>query len=291
MTSISWHTLHPPTHPPVTIDWPPCPTPIQIPALAHFLRYHPDQEFVRFILQGLSDGFHIGFSCQGGGLRSTSKNPPSSLANPGVITSYIQDEIVAGQIVGPLAIQVHEWVHCSPIGLVPKSRGTGQWRMIVDLSYPASRSVNDEIASDPCLLKYSSVDNALQFITKLGQNTVLIKVDLKSAYHSTDCHLFGIHWDGKVYVDQALPFGLCSAPKLFTAVADAIGWALVQAGIQFFVHYLDDLLFFVSPSGPGLLVLSRVSDILESLGVPVAVPKIEGPATVVTFLGILVGTS
>ena len=169
----------PSSHPPVSIDWPPCPTPIQILVLAHFLRYHTNQEFVRFILQGLSDGFHVGFSCQGEGLRSTSKNHTSSLANPGVITSSIQNEIVAGRIVGPLAIQVHEWVHCTPIGLVPKGRGTGQWRMIVDLSYPAVRSVNEGIASDLCSLKYSSVDNALQFITKLSQNTLLIKVDLK----------------------------------------------------------------------------------------------------------------
>ena len=74
-------------------------------------------------------------------------------------------------------------------------------------------------------------------------------------------------------------------------MADVIGWALIQAGIQFLIHYSDDFLFFVSPSRPGLLVLSRVLNILENLRVPVAVPKIEGPATVVAFLGILVDTS
>ena len=58
--------------------------------------------------------------------------------------------------------------------------------------------------------------------------------------HSADRHLFDIHWNGMVYVDQALPFGLRSAPKLFSAVADAIGWALTQVGIPFLIHYFDD---------------------------------------------------
>ena len=94
-----------------------------------------------------------------------------------------------------------------------------------------------------------------------------------------------------LHVDQALPFGLHSAPKLFSAVADAIGWALTQAGIPFLIHYLDDFLFFVHLLAQGPPVLDRILDILKSLGVPVAVEKIEGPATIVMFLGVLIDTS
>ena len=126
-----------------------------------------------------------------------------------------------GQTVGPLLSAMMSVLHCSPTGLVPKGRESGQWRMIVDLSFPCGGSVNDGIPREPCSLRYASVDEALQFITKLGCNTLLLKIDLKSAYrmvpvHLGDRRLLGISWEGEVYVDQALPFGLRSAPKLFT---------------------------------------------------------------------------
>ena len=230
------------------------------------------------------------------GLRSLVRNHPSSLANRQVVTDYVVQEAAAGRIVGPLIGPLREAVHCSPIGLVPKGRGTGQWRMIVDLSHPSGRSVNDGISPLLCSLQYSSLDDALSFVKQLGQGTVLIKVDLRSAYrlvpvHPQDRHLFGINWGGYVYVDQALPFGLRSAPKLFTAVADAIGWALWQAGITLHIHYLDDFLFFVPPSAHcGQAVLAHVLGMLEWLGVPVAHQKIEGPAPVVSFLGVTIDT-
>jgi hypothetical protein len=54
----------------------------------------------------------------------------------------------------------------------------------------------------------------------------MAKVDIKKAYrmipvHPADRHLLGMQWDGQLILDAALPFGLRSAPKIFTAVADA----------------------------------------------------------------------
>lgn len=199
-------------------------------------------------------------------------------------------------MVGPVTGGLKDYVHCSPIGLVPKGQDSGRWRMIVDLSAPSGRSVNDGIAEDYCSVKYSSVDEAVKFVTMLGQHTVLIKVDLKSAYrfvpiHPADRHLLGIQWEGSVYVDQALPFGLRSAPILFTAVADAIGFALLRGGVPFFIHYLDDFLFFVRPGVSAGPILQHILSLLQFLGVPVASEKIEGPATSLTFLGIVIDSS
>ena len=56
-------------------------------------------------------------------------------------------------MVDPLEAKVQRMIYCSPIGLVPKGRGTGQWRMIVDLSYPYDRSVNDRIAASLCSMR------------------------------------------------------------------------------------------------------------------------------------------
>ena len=242
------HPPHPP--PPNHLSWSTCASPIRTPMLAAYLCRHPDREFVSFIRHGLVQGFHVGYNVMSSGarLRSRCRNHPSSLANAQVVRDCIGEEILAGRMVGPLCLAPHRSIHCCPIGLVPKGRGSGQWRMIVDLSYPEGHSVNDSILSSLCTVDYSSVDRALQFITRLGRDTLLLKIDLKSAYrivplHPQDQYLFGVTGDNWVYVDLALPFGLRSAPVIFTAVADAVGWALLEVGLHFQIHYLDEFLF------------------------------------------------
>ncbi len=49
-----------------------------------------------------------------------------------------------------------------------------------------------------------------------------------------------MRWDGQVYVDKVLPFGLRSAPKLYNAVADAMLWILERSDYVEVIHYLDD---------------------------------------------------
>ena len=92
--------------------------------------------------------------------------------------------------------------------------------MIVDLSFPPDHSVNDGIVRELSTMSYASIDDAVNCILRLGPGTVLIKVDLKSAYriipiHPQDQHLLAISWAGGTYVDRALPFELRSAPKIF----------------------------------------------------------------------------
>ena len=43
--------------------------------------------------------------------------------------------------------------------------------------------------------------------------------------------------------DTALPFGLCSAPKIFSALANGLLWIMTQHGIHAALHYLDDYIF------------------------------------------------
>jgi len=80
------------------------------------------------------------------------------------------------------------------------------------------------------------VDDAVQTILALGKGTVMTKFDIKSAYrivlvYPADRRMLGMIWQGKVYVDTVLPFGLRSAPKIFTAVADALQFILQEKGV------------------------------------------------------------
>ena len=68
----------------------------------------------------------------------------------------------------------------SSIGIIPK--GSGGWRLIVDLSSPEGASENEGIDTALCSLTYCGVEDAAREVMKQGRNTVLAKVDIKSAY-------------------------------------------------------------------------------------------------------------
>ena len=183
------------------------------------------------------------------------------------------------------------------MGLVPKPHQPNKFRLIVDLSAPASGSVNNGISRELCSLRYATVDNAVSMIQLLGRGTRLAKIDLKDAYrivpvHPDDYHLLGIPWNAHTYLDRALPFGLRSAPKIFSAVADFIAWVLHQNGIAHQLHYLDDFLLLGAPhSEEAHRALETVLNVLRTLGIPIAVHKTEGPDTLLVFLGIEVDTT
>ena len=238
----------PTTHP---VTWPPLQSPLVLDVLMQSLKLHPDPRFAAFIYRGLTQGFHIGFNRSSVHLHCASKNHPSALVNPTVVWNHISKEVQLGCLLGPVAPPFESLVHCSPLGLMPKSNQVGRWRLIVDLSFPQGHSVNDGISTELCSIKYTSVDAAVSVIMQLGHGTQLIKIDLQDAYcmvpiHPHDQTLLGVRWLDQTYVDRALPFGLQSASKLFSAVADAIAWFLYSNGVEYLLHYLDDFLFFHS---------------------------------------------
>ena len=277
-------------------SWPHYQTPILMHALAPYLDSYPDKAFAQYIREGLAAGFRIGFTRERQCLHSNRRNHPSASAKQGVVFRRISEELAAGRLLGPIPPSQWPGVHSSPLGLVPKPHQPNRWRMICDLSSPKGSSVNDGIPSHLCSLKYSSVDDAVTTIQQLGKGTQLVKLDIKDAYrivpvHPADYHLLGITWQGKLYIDRALPFGLRSAPKIFNAIADFVAWVLASNGISYLLHYLDDFLFMAAPLSPqGAVVLDLALKTLQRLGIPVAVNKTEGPTTMLIFLGILIDT-
>ena len=96
----------------------------------------------------------------------------------------------------------------------------------MDLSFPEGDRVNVGIAPQLCSLQYTSVDKVARAAQGLGQGAHLAKLDIRLAYHLVpvhpdDCHLLRFEWRSACYVDSMLPFGLRSAPKICTALADA----------------------------------------------------------------------
>ena len=125
---------------------------------------------------------------------------------------------------------------------------------------------------------------------QLGKGSLLAKLDFK--VHPWDRDLLAIEWNGACYVDGALPFGLRSAPKIFTAVADALLWIMLQRGVTMVDHYLDDFVTMGPPDTDSCGVnLDRILAVCRDLGVPLAMEKLECPSQCMTFLGIEIDTA
>ena len=121
-------------------------------------------------------------------------------------------------------------------------------------------------------------------------------MDIESAFHTIPVHpddwpLLGMKWKDMVYIDQMLPFGLRSAPKIFNSVADALEWIVRARGIRLTYHYLDDFIVIGAPlSKECAKNLEILLNAREELGIPVAIHKTTGPTTYLVFLGILINT-
>ena len=134
------------------------------------------------------------------------------------------------------------------------------------------------------------VDDIIEGIMQLGQGSLMGKFDVQNAYHIEPVHtedrqLLGMKWRGAFYVDMVLPFGVRSAPYIFTCVADLVEWVAKQNyDVTFLVLYLDD---FHTLGSPGSSVcqhnLDRSIDCFSKLGISLHLHKLEGPSTCLTI--------
>ena len=167
----------------------------------------------------------------------------------------------------------------------------------MDLSAPEGHSINAFIDKDMCSLSYVSVDDVACTVLHLGPGSLLAKADIKEAFrnipvHPVDRLLLAMQWREEVYVDKVLPFGLRSAPLIFTAVADAMEWVIRQQGVTHICHYIDDFIMLGKPqSADCARSLATAIKTFTALGAPIEPDKCEGPATSLTILGIEVDTS
>ena len=210
------------------------------------LAYQPDARFASYIANGITDGFRIGYSrAVSSVLASAKRNMRSAYENCSFVEEYIAEELVKGRLVGPIPCDgvssASQSVHCSPFGVIPKRNRPGKWRLIVDLSSPKHKSVNSGIEPSLCSLKYSGLDEAVALVKSAGRGCLLAKLDLQSAYRVIPVHpdnrsLLAVTWKGDVFLDTALPFGLRSAPNIFSAVADALLFIMMRNGVENSIH-------------------------------------------------------
>lgn len=118
---------------------------------------------------------------------------------------------------------------------------------------------------------------------------VAVKHNIPSAEENpqvvTDRPLLGMRWP--TFCGYGAPIRLRSAPKIVCAISDTLDWILHQRGLSSALHYIDYFLTFGKANTHQCQEnLGSLTAICEELGVPLQVTKIEGPSTIITFLGI-----
>ena len=113
----------------------------------HELCHHPNPDEGEYVVQGLRDGFHLGFNYSTS-LKSATENMASALLNPQVIDRYLQSEVQTGRVADPFSQPPLPVLHVSRFSVIPKRPQPGKWRLILDLSSPAGHSVNGRIVGE-----------------------------------------------------------------------------------------------------------------------------------------------
>ena len=245
------------------------------------------------MIDGLRNGFDIGF--QGDVTPTLPKNLKSASENKEAIQAAIDKELQRGHTAGPFPTPPFPITHCSPIGAAPKKDGSV--RLIMDLSQPHGVSINDSISKEQFACEYSHFDEATDLVNKLGQGTLMCKLDIKHAYRLLPVrpdqrHLLCYFWEGNYYVDLVLPFGLRSSGSIFNQFARLVRWIIQHHyHIPNIINYSDD--FFAALSKNMTIAKQQLGTIIsafQDLAIPLATEKIEGPSLCIIFLGIIINS-
>ena len=231
-------------------------------------------------------------------------NHRSALNYADAVDTYICKELRLGSLIGPFtANPLPNDVIISPLQSVAKKNTANPTarRIVVDLSFPKGKSVNDGIPRDMYLgeethLTYPSVDNLIRQIQSIGPGCLIFKVDSARAFRQLlflcprDLGLCAFAWREQLFLDIAFPFGLRSACLNCQRVADAICRIYRNRHGSHLVGYIDDFAAaqphdLADEGYHYLITLLR-----DELGIELSMDKCMPPSTHQIFLGLELDT-
>ena len=181
-------------------------------------------------------------------------NQPSAFAESGFVDSAIAELLLGGCI----KMVAEQPVVCSPLSVM--ANGAGKRRLVVNL-----RHVNHYLK----VQKFKCEDlRVAMLLFKPGE--WMFAFDLKSGYHHVDIvehhqRFLGFRWKAGFYVFTVLPFGLCTAPYLFTKLLRPLVRLWRGKGFKAVV-YLDDGICAVEGEQEASRVSQLVKDTLAKTG-------------------------
>ena len=165
-------------------------TPVDVSKLLSYLEQHPDQNFVTYLGQGLSQGFYTGINpiptqtleC---------KNLLSARSQIEITTKLIESEMQKGFLVGPFNKMPFDIYRVNPVGIA-EGKYSKKKRLIVDLSAPHNDQdhtcLNELINKEDFSLNYVTIYHAIDIIKKTGKGSWLCKTDISDAFKLIPIH-------------------------------------------------------------------------------------------------------
>ncbi|CAI7919529.1 unnamed protein product, partial [Closterium sp. NIES-54] len=164
----------------------------------------------------------------------------------------------------------------SPLNVVEQRE---KCRLILDL-----RKVNTNLIVPK--FKYEGLSRVAD-VARAGD--WMFSVDLKSGYHHIDIHpscwkFLGFGFDGRTYSFRSLPFGLATAPFVFTQLIKQLARRWREQGIRV-VPYVDDILFLCQSKAHAQATCHRVIMDLKAAGLVINAKKSQlSPSQHLRFL-------
>ena len=183
------------------------------------------------------------------------------------------------------AVPLEELALACPLFVIRKPHQPGKFRVIHDL-----RRLNRHIR-----YRRFRLEGLRTAIPLLRKGDWMTSLDLKSAYthvaiRERERKWVGFIYDGVAYRYNALPFGLSSAPRLFTKMLRPAVRRLREEGHRV-VLYLDDMLVLGRSPALARAAWTRATELLQQLGLTLSLPKCQStPVQRLQFLGVEIDT-
>ena len=273
--------------------------------LEHMLSGHPNRALAAYVVAGATDGFRLNSDLEIERHATTPPNMPSAVSHPEVIRAWLEAELDAGRVIGPLDALPKGCMAC-PLGTVPKSKrsATPAFRMINNFSAeetnPTGQSVNSCIDKSEHGLVYMSVLDMAAAVRRYGRSAFVAKVDIRNAFRNLATHTSSHRYafltvDGQLFLDVAVNFGSRASPFVFNSVASAIHWVVQQrcdaalgAGAVSVFHLLDDFGLCGKDFAATSTAYRILLDTLSEAGLPFAPEKCFPPCKRLEFLGVMI---
>ena len=268
------------------------------------LAKHRDKEEIQWCLDGIRNGFRIGYN----GPRDVTRIAKNhNITNDDEI-KFVDDEMIKqvklGRRLGPFDDPPFENFIVSPMSIAYK-KYSRKMRLVHDYSFPKfgsnSTSVNAFIPEEAREVDIASFDSAIQLLLSLhnrdnNAKLYMYKLDVESAFrllpvHPDDYHLMGMVWRGKFYVDLVVAFGIGSSCNIWERVAKLAEWITrTHYGVECLIHYVDDFFGVSCSNRLSQAQLQAVRAAFRLLGIPISEEKTVGPVERLIFLGIEIDT-
>jgi hypothetical protein len=230
----------------------------------------------------LAHGYQLDW-CEKRGVASAAalRNHPSAFKEAAFVTEAVQ----AGVAAGTMRPCTREFLRCVlPLGVATNS--AGKLRLIWD-----GRHVNGFLRKVKFVMETLQLEGRALFDGASWGGAI----DISSAYHHIEMHpdafpFLGFEWAGQFFCFVVLPFGLASAPRIFTQVMRTPVAFMRWKGCKL-LAYLDDLPFARDSAEAARAQGALMIGILRRFGWLVAMHKCVGipePVQVFPALGTLV---